>query len=555
MSVDKQLLNVDEAIAKKEIERDLLLKKAFSSNDVDSVFKAQRYMELQKKNNIKYDDNGKAMLIDPFNSSGMGYYEKKANVSFDILRAMAKTPIIAAIIASRREQVADYCMPQTDKYSKGFVIKKRSKGMEDADAEELTDQEKEQIDNITEFVLSCGSKDGEWYADDFEGFTRKVIEDSLVLDQAVFEVPQTRIKMPESFYALDAATIRLADNYASETAGQLEGGKVDGYYPSFVQIYQGTIVAEWYPWELGFGIRNPKTNIYGNGYGRSELEELVQTVTALLNSDSYNANFFRNGTAPKGALLVKKAAGLNPDTVAEFKREWGAQMGGVQNFHKTPVFDAEHIEWMDLHKSNRDMEFSKYQEYLVKLACAIYKISPEEIGFSVQGTNQGGMGHGRSGAKQDRDYSIDKGLKPLLKSYEGWLNKWVLAPLTKNQYEFKFVGMDAETSKEEEERLQHAISTYMTVNEVREQKGLDALDGDEYNMVLNPVVMQKMQADSMAAMGGDPQGGDGGSDFSSDSDSGGGDYDSPFEASDANENPMWKSLLNDFDKLIEDDSK
>jgi hypothetical protein len=551
MSVDKKLVNLDEAIAKKEIERNLLLEKAFKSNDVDSIYKAQRYMEFQKKNNIKYDDKGKAMLIDPFNSSGMGYYEKKANVSFDILRAMAKTPIIAAIIASRREQVADYCIPQQDKYSKGFIIQKRSKGIEVDDDKELTDQEKEQVDNITEFILSCGSKDDEWYADDFEGFTRKVIEDSLVLDQAVFEVPQTRVRLPDSFYALDAATIRLADNYDVHNGNsQLTSGKEDGYYPAFVQIYQGTIVAEWYPWELGFGIRNPKTNIYGNGYGRSELEELVQTVTALLNSDSYNANFFRNGTAPKGALLVKKAAGLNPDTVAEFKREWGAQMGGVQNFHKTPVFDAEHIEWMDLHKSNRDMEFSKYQEYLVKLACAIYKISPEEIGFSIQGSQQGGgMGNGRSGAKQDRDYSIDKGLKPLLKSYEGWLNKWVLSPLTKNQYEFKFVGMDAETSKEEEERLQKAVSSYMTVNEIREQKGLDALEGDEYNMVLNPVVMQKMQADSMAAMGG--MGGDPAGGYDGEVDGGSGGYDSPFEA-DTEDNPMWKSLLNDFDKLVED---
>jgi hypothetical protein len=541
--LESKLKNLDERIAKSIIEKDQLLKDAVTSNDVEAIYKAQEYLQLQKKNNLKFDDKGKALLIDPFHSSNLGYYDKRSVLSFDILRNMAKSPIVNAIIATRKEQTAEYCIPQQDKYSKGFIIRKKSIGIENDENKDLDEEDKAKIDEITEFILQCGENEENWFADDFESFARKLVEDSLVLDQGAFEVVQTRVGKPYQFFAVDSGTIRIADTYDQGQSGAIKGGKKNGYYPSYVQVYQGTIIAEWYPWELGLGIRNPQTSIYANGYGRSELEELITTVTALLNSDSYNAKFFRNGTAPKGALLVKKASGLSPDVISEFRREWGGEMTGVDNMHKTPIFDAEHIEWLDLQKTNRDMEFSKYQEYLIKLACAMYKISPEEIGFSIQGSNKG-LGNGRSGAKDDRKYSYDKGLKPLLKSFERWINHWIIFPLTDGEYEFKFVGMDAETSKDEEDRLVKAVASYMKVNEVREQKGLEQLpDEDGGNLILNPIIsQQKMMQQGGGMMGGD-QGYDN-NDFNSDT------YEPDWQAGGDEDNPMMKSLLDDFDKLV-----
>ena len=72
------------------------------------------------------------------------------------------------------------------------------------------------------------------------------------------------------------------------------GKKIHGYYPSFVQVYQNTKVNEFYPWELCFGVRNPSTSIYANGYGVSELEELINVVTSMLWGDEYNRRFFQS---------------------------------------------------------------------------------------------------------------------------------------------------------------------------------------------------------------------------------------------------------------------
>lgn len=494
IDIAKTLQDVDERERKLAIERALTLQKAIDSGDVDSIYKAQNYYtQFINRQQLPRQDGMKSIILDPFDvSSSMGYYHKATNVSFHSLRAMSRQPIIRAILNTRKDQVAEFCKPQEEKYSPGFVFKK--KGVKDED--ELTPADQKTIEKLTNFILNCGDDDEKWDLDDFEVFIRKVVEDSLSLDQACFEIIPNRGSEPTQFVAVDGATFRLADSYDNEN--NLTGAKrINGYYPSYVQVYQGNIVAEFYPWELCFGIRNPSTNIYANGYGRSELEDLITTVTSMINADSYNGKFFRHGSAPKGALLVKKG-NINKDAIAQLRTDWNAMMSGVENMHKTPVLDAESVEWLDMQKTNRDMEFSKFQEYLIKLACAVYKISPEEIGFTLQGSSGGGLGS-REGGKQEKKYSRDKGLKPLLVFIQGLINKFIVGPKTNNLWEFRFVGIDDETAQEEEERLQKAVTLYMTPDEVRIGKGMKPLPKGMGKLPLNPifsqmVMMQQQQA-------------------------------------------------------------
>lgn len=482
--IAKSLAGIDEQVAKLTIERQLRLEDAFRSGDVNTIYKAEKYYtQLLKQQQLKAQGSGmKSIVLDPLDTaSTMGYYVKASHLSYQALRAMARTPIIRAIINTRKDQVAEHCKPQPDKYSRGFVFKKKG-----TDSDDLTDRDKRIIEKLTSFILNCGDDDDKWDMDDFEAFVRKVVEDSMVLDQACFEIIPNRGFEPVQFVAVDSAMFRIADTYDNQhnTQGRQ---KIRGYYPSFVQIYQSNIIAEFYPWELCFGVRNPSTNIYASNYGRSELEDLVQIVTSMLNSDKYNGNFFRHGSAPKGALLVKKG-NINPNTIAQLRRDWNAMMSGVDGAHKTPVLDAESVEWLDLHKNNRDMEFSKFQEYLIRVACAVYKISPEEVGFPLGGTQNSGIGSKEGGA-QEKEYSMNKGLKPLLTSIQSWINKYIIGPKTNGQWIFEFAGLDSETAKDEEERLSKAVTTYMEVNEVRVAKGLKRKKG--YDIILNPIISQQ----------------------------------------------------------------
>lgn len=922
--ITKSLASIDEQVAKLTIERQLRLDDAFRSGDVNTIYKAEKYYtQLLKQHQTNKSSGMKSLVIDPLDTAAsMGYYTKVSVLSYQALRAMARTPIIRAIINTRKDQIAEHCKPQPDKYSRGFVFKK--KGVQQDD---WTDRDKKTADKLTEFILNCGDDDQKWDLDDFEAFIRKIVEDSLTLDQACFEIVPTRGGEPNQFIAVDAAMFRIADSYDNEHNVN-NRQQVKGYYPSYVQVYQGNIIQEFYPWELCFGVRNPSTNIYTSNYGRSELEDLVQVVTSMLNSDKYNGNFFRHGSAPKGALLVKKG-NVNPNTIAQLRRDWNAMMSGVEgcvhgdtliwtkefggleiqnvlrgkdetfvnvwtgqswekgrvfktssfkqqtttrlnngveittspdhrfaiindegqftwkeqrelqvgdcvlvnkksiggesipaynnqllskdmmeilgwsigdgslfykewdridrdgkglfqlffhptkelgildkflhtlvefglnatkrtnyiseeqiekgkrergfkslsnvqyqiqlvdknfarflidigfqsstdkkvipefvfnlpddykfaflrglfsadgnlefyggarltihndnlrkqirnlllsvgmrtvncelaiktngisenvvngkfltlrdkklfhdnigfiqahkqpkakvsdktrncfpneviikyltkakdihrqskiftfgqyrdlkaiirgdepcsydrfiklikianveypkfwdeyyfesvieltqsqdtvqmydvevfddvhafvgdgviihNSHKTPVLDAEAIEWLDLHKNNRDMEFSKFQEYLIRVACAVYKISPEEVGFPLGGTQNTGIGSKEGGA-QEKEYSMNKGLRPLLTSVASWINKYVVGPKTNWQWSFSFSGLDVESVKDENERLAKAVSTYMEVNEVRVAKGLKPKKG--YDIILNPIISQ-----------------------------------------------------------------
>lgn len=488
------LVSIEEREKKLEIERALTLEKAFRSSDIDAIYKAQgmygqfmsRYQQQGQANS-----GNKAMMLDPFEiSSSMGYYSKNAVVGFEVLRAIRYAPIIAAIINTRKNQVVEFCKPQPDKYSKGFKFVKVGAGPDD----DLTDRDKRVIENLTHFLLNCGDLDSQWLNDDFDNFIKKLVDDTLSLDSGAAEIVPSRGFEPRAFLAVDAATIRFSDTHDNQ--GKVGALKVNGYYPSHVQVWQNQIVAEFYPWEMMYGIRNPSSAIRSNGYGKSELEYLISTVTAMLNGDAYNANFFKNGSAPKGMMMLKKG-NLNKDRLSEFRRDWSAMVSGVNNSHKTPFLDAESFEWVDLHKNNRDMEFSKYQEYLIKLACAIYKISPEEIGFTLEGGGKGG-GLGSDSGKDEKDYSISKGLLPLLTEIQQWINKWIVYPKTNKQYEFQFAGLEAESAKEEEEKLCKAVTLYMTVDEVRKGKGMKPLADGMGKMPLNPIFSQmKMQGQQM----------------------------------------------------------
>ncbi len=303
---------------------------------------------------------------------------------------------------------------------------------------------------------------------------------------------------------MDAKTIRVAQSFYDRPNEGNQKYAINGCLPSYVQVFQHNIWQEFYPWELAVGIRNPRTDIYSSEYGMSELEDLVQTITAMLNLDAYNANFFTQGTTPKGMMLVNGYV-PNQDAMTEFEEKYKAKATGVENAHKILALDAEKYNWIDLHKNNRDMEFSAYQEYLIRTICAHFKISPDEIGFKER---SGGLGNYRSKAanREELDYSKEKGLVPLLRSFQRSLNKYLIGPMSKEKLELVFVGTDVETEQQEDERLiKLAEADIIEINEARGIKGLPT-DKKEYN-----TMKSMLNADSEPyGQGGEDGGEDGG---------------------------------------------
>lgn len=496
-SVASQLTDLQKLKLELQVKEGVLLEQALLSNNPEDIIKGS---EIAKKffNDISGGNtNQKSFMFDPFyQDTSVGYKDKPIAISDQMLRKMSRTPIIKAIIGTRIEQVARFSEPQPDKYSTGFVITPRKRHSQEQQPE-LTDEDKGRIAYLTDFILNCGNIENSWHGDDFDSFLRKVVDDSLTMDKLTFEVIEDRRGRPVEFLATDAGTMKLASNTPNDQTEE-KRKKVNGYFPTYCQVWDDRILADFYPWELCFGIRNPTTDIRYNGYGKSELEDLISTVTAMLWSDEYNTRFFSQGSMPKGIMSVSST--VSNQQLASFRQEWLSMIAGVYNAHKTPILEADKFTWTDLHKSNQDMEFSKWQEYLIKIACAIFKIDPSEIGFNLSGSaDKAPMFESNNEAKLK--YSQDKGLKPLLKFIAGKINKHIIYRIDPN-YEFSFVGLDIETEAQEEDRLVKAVGSYMEVNEARKMKGLQ--QKPEYDMIANPVVQQAAALKQQATMMGNP---------------------------------------------------
>lgn len=503
-----QLKVVDYARQKLEFKRMSIIEKAAKSDNPDDLIAASNAIKDMSKTP---EQPAKAYFIDPLDfNANLGYKDKPFSLTYTTLKRMAKTPIINAIIKTRKNQIADFAEPQVDRYSTGFIIRKKAKfGVE----QKMSEREKKTANAITDFLLNCGGQSN-WTDDDFDTFIRKIVDDSLTYDQMTFECIRNRRGKLERFVAVDAATFRMADSAFSEdyqnTFFKQQGGgvwanenlrtytqgkQINGYYPQYVQIYQNAVVNDFYPWELCFGIRNPSTSIYNNGYGCSELEELINIVTSMLWGDEYNRRFFSQGSAPKGLLRVK--GNMNESALQQFKQQWQAMISGVMNSWKTPVVEAD-VDWIDLQKSNRDMEYNAWMEYLIKQSCAIYCIDPTEIGWDIsRGSGNSGLFEGSQAERLQN--SKDKGLYPMLKFIQRKINKYIIEPLNPD-FEFVFIGLDGMTVSEELEMDIKKVSNFQTINEIRAKWSLPELEDTKAgDIIANSMFFQAWNAEQQQA--------------------------------------------------------
>lgn len=468
-------------------EEGILLEKGLNSYNPDVLIKAQaHWSDVQSRQSSGL----KSTLLDPRElTDSLGYKNKPHSLSYQVLRRMSRIPLIRSIISTRQSQVSAFARPQSDRFSTGFVIRKRREYYATEQSQKITKEDQNEIRRITDFLLNGGDDSNKWHGDNFEMFLKKLVDDSLSLDQGTFEVVRNNKGIPVEYLATDGATFRIASTY-DDDEGIVRGKRAEkkmGYLPSFVQVIEQEVVEEYYPWELCFGVRNLSSDIYRNGYGRSELEDLIEIVTYMVSADTYNGKFFTQGSNPKG--IIKISGNVNTNRLAEFRQQWQSMVSGVMNAWKIPVLESDKMDWIDLQKSNVDMQFSTWQEYLLKVACSCYKIAPEELGFSVGNASSGGSMF-ESGAESRLKYSRDKGLIPLLKTLEYWINRWLVQPLNED-FEFAFTGYDVDGKEKELELDIKMVGSFVGHKEMREKWGYKR-DFAEDDFPLNNAWIQRI---------------------------------------------------------------
>lgn len=417
---------------------------SLNSNNPEEIMKANLYLGEITPNSGRIQ----SVFFDPndLSGNGKGFKDSKGILSFEILRRMGNIHIIRSIVNTRIEQIQNFLHFSEDDQKEGFTIRKKTSLFKES-KKEISSDEKKKIEEIVEFLMNSGFNEKWDNIDDFQTFVRKIAFDSLTLDQLAFEIVRDKGWNIKKYRAVDASLIRFLDSVDPKQRERLEDYRFKGYLPRFCMTWDDQILINpttkepilYYPWELGFGIRNKSSDIRKNGYGTSELEILVDLITGVLWSIQYNMNNFSIGSTPKGFINVKNA-NISESNMNEFRQAWSQMMAGVRNAKRTPVINGIDLEWIDLDKSNREMEYQEWAQFLVIMVCSVYRIDPSELGFSFK--NQAQI-FGQDGQKARLQHSREKGLKPILIFLENIITKYIVSEIDED-YEFVFTGIEVE---------------------------------------------------------------------------------------------------------------
>lgn len=341
-------------------------------------------------------------------------------------------------------------------------------------------------------------------------FLRKGIFDSLSLDAWTFEkVPNRRGDRLTELWATDAATIEFVIDRDDAPSNHPDWGIV--YEPvtrrgmtdkgdiEYVQVIDGQVEAEYTCDELAYMIRNPKTDVRWSPFGVSELEVLIEIVTAVVNSVRYNSSYFTASSMPQGVLEI--VGKYQQKDLEQFSRFWKTMTTGAAGKWKVPVMaleDGQGLKFTNFKQSNRDMEFVAFLDFLLEIGCAVYQIDKAEVGFSSQ--KQKGLIQSDS-TKAKVEASQDKGLVPLMEFVADSLNHEVIDVINPD-FAVTWVGLSEEDEDAKWDRVTKRLTAgYSTVAMERAKNDEEVPKGAEWDWMhkpLNTVAAGYVTADQQA---------------------------------------------------------
>ena len=403
----------------------------------------------------------RGLYVDPYAVvQQMGFRDRPSHLTYHLQELMVWRSVIPhVIIHTRAHQLASHMVPTKQPYETGSRIRLRNED------DHPTAADKKFMAFMMDSLLRSGTTQPGPY--NLAAVAKLFTRATMFHDQWCVEKIRDRNGRPCTWLPIDEKTIRLADTRRLYPDNDPERVHT-------VQIYDNIVIGEFTRAEMSFAVRNPRTDVRTFGYGTPEIEFIVAVITAWLNAYSYNAGFFTQGTVAKGLLNIM---GSVPEKqLKAFKRLWFNMVSGIENAWRSVVLNAEKVEWIPLHPNNRDMEFSSFFDFLVKLICGTYLTNPIEIGFKYGNTNQRAMVE--AAQKQQVTESRERGLRPNVRTFEQWVNEEIIWPWS-NNFVFEITGLQSMTAKEQMDLLTQRVRSVWKVNEVRAELDLPSdRDGD-----------------------------------------------------------------------------
>ena len=428
---------------------------------------------------------------DPFYTDRGGPWRRKpSRVNYQLLSSIAKSStIISCIIITRTNQVAAFSERQKDKYSLDYILEPVDPDLE------IGDEQKAELEKYYAYIENLGDPELKPNDEDisFDEFLRRIAWDRLVYDQVAVERVRSRDESELVYFTpVDGSTIRYTSAYDTSTVDLYQTKKEDKINQNhnlkvhdpkdrdlqdsdykYIQIIDENQYGVFTNDDLILRMSNKTNGVKMNGYSISEIEMLLTTITSHMNAETHNKKLFTQGHIDKGILHFK--ANISQRKLNMFKKAWYAQTAGVSNSWRTPIIAGmDDVKYISL-QNQKDGTFQLWIEYCIKLICAIYLMDPSEINFDISQGSEGGNPMFTSKNEHKVKQSRDRGLRPLLRFIESIINE-IMEDVTDGKYRFRFVGLDVESKTDELERQKTEIETSKSINEIRQENGLEAID-------------------------------------------------------------------------------
>lgn len=315
-----------------------------------------------------------------------------------------------------------------------------------ADPEDKTDYTNE-INLIKSYFKNLGG-----YRMRFRELQDTLIEDLLCIDAAVLYKQKNRVGDILYYMPVDGTTIKLRVDESGNTPMPPE--------PAYIQFIRGTQTGEYTADQMIYEMMNPRTD---TPYGLAPLESLVLIVSSSLKGTLYNLDYLTAGNVPEGFL--KMPEDWSTKQIEEFMNYFDALMSGnSQETTKVKAITGDYIAT----KKRDDMAFKDFNNWLMKITCAMFDVQPQEIGFT-ETVN-------RSTGKEQNDISTRRGILPLANLLKEIWDDIIQIDLGYPELQFKYLGLEDRDQLADAQTKQVLLNSgVQTVDEVRKEMGLDPI--------------------------------------------------------------------------------
>jgi SPP1 gp7 family putative phage head morphogenesis protein len=228
--------------------------------------------------------------------------------------------------------------------------------------------------------------------------------------------------------------------------------------------------------EISYSVEHPRSM---SCYGFARTQAILDIVKSLHYSTLWNKKFFEESAIPDGALSMKDTS---PQELIDFRNYWNGEFRAQP--HKVAIINKE-INFQPFGGTNVELQFLDTQKWDFNIAISAFGLTPSELGITDD--------LNRATSATQAELVKRKGIRPFLKLFENVVNLDILPEFQHEGIEFQFIYDDpAEKAAKLANWNMELNMGVKTPNEVRNEMGLEPIDGgDITNTQANRIMMQQ----------------------------------------------------------------